>query len=116
MKEMCSCEIYYSTKIEEGLFIGHGVGTVIGSRNIIGKGFRIFQNCTIGHRSKSSLGNRIGNDVICYAGAKIIGENNIGDNSIIGANAVVTKDIPGNMIAYGSPLKIKKRTENTNIL
>ena len=116
MKDICSCELYFSNQIAEGLYVQHGLGTVIGSRNTIGKGFRIFQNCTIGHRSKSSKGNIIGNNVICYAGAKIIGENKIGDNTIIGANAVVTKDIPPNMVVHSSPLEIKVKSSETTIL
>src|SRR5699024_2177315 len=51
MKDLCSCEIYYSVEIGEGFYVFHGIGTGIGSRNKIGKGFRIFQNCTIGHRN-----------------------------------------------------------------
>ncbi len=116
MKEICSCEIYYSNQIDEGFYVVHGIGTVIGSRNKIGKGFKIYQNCTIGHRNKSAKGNVIKDDVVCYAGAKILGENEIGSNTIIGANTVITKNVPSNMIAYGNPLIIKEKTTKTNIV
>lgn len=109
MRELCACEIYFSNQIDVGFTIVHGVGTVIGSRNIIGKGFKIYQNCTIGHKERGGKGNVIGHNVICYTGCNIIGENNIGDNAVIGANTSIFKDIPANSIALGSPLIIKKK-------
>jgi serine O-acetyltransferase len=116
MKEMCSCEIYYSNIIGEGFYVVHGVGTIIGSRNIIGEGFRIYQNCTIGHRNVSGKGNKIGNNVTLYAGSKIIGETVIGDNCIIGANTIVTKSIAPNMVVYGNPLTLNCINPDTNKL
>lgn len=108
MRELCACEIYFSNQIDVGFTIVHGVGTVIGSRNIIGKGFKIYQNCTIGHKEIGGNGNIIGDNVTCFAGSNIIGENTIGNNSIIGANSNIFKDIPPNSIAFGNPLIIKK--------
>ena len=108
MKDLCSCEIYYSNQIDEGFYIVHGEGTVIGSRNRIGKGFKIYQNCTIGHRTKNASGNIIEDNVTCYAGVKILGENKIGSNNIIGANTVITKNIPSNKVVYGNPLIMKE--------
>jgi serine O-acetyltransferase len=116
MKDLCACEIYYSNQIDEGFYVVHGEGTVIGSRNKIGKGFKIYQNCTIGHRNKNGKGNTIKDDVTCYAGVKILGENEIGSNTVIGANTVITKNIPENMVAYGNPLIIKKKNLATNIV
>jgi serine O-acetyltransferase len=116
MKDLCACEIYYSNQIGEGFYIFHGEGTVIGSRNKIGKGFRIYQNCTIGHRTQNATGNIINDNVTCYAGAKILGEIEIGSNTIIGANTIVTKNIPANKVAYGNPLIIKDIQSATNIV
>ena len=48
----------------------------------------------------------IGNDVIIYAGAKVFGKINISDDVVIGANAVVTKDIPAFSVAVGVPAKV----------
>jgi serine O-acetyltransferase len=50
MRKWCGCEIYFNNEIGEGFYIIHGLGTIIGSRNIIGRMFRIHGNCTIGHR------------------------------------------------------------------
>ena len=97
-------EIFYSADIGKGFKINHGVGTVIGARCKIGDNCMIHQNCTIGDRK----GGRptIGNNVIIYAGAMILGDITIGDNTIIGANSVVTKSCPPNSILVGSPAKI----------
>lgn len=63
----------------------------------------IHQNCTIGDRN----GGRpiIGNNVIIYVGAMLLGNITIGDNSIIGANSVVTKNCPPNSIMVGTPAR-----------
>lgn len=116
MKDLCSSEIYYSNKIDVGFYIFHGAGTVIGSRNQIGKGFKIYQNCTIGHRSKNAVGNIIKDNVTCYAGVKILGQNEIGSNVVIGANTVVAKSIPANKVVYGNPLVINEVRPATNIV
>lgn len=47
----------------------------------------------------------IGNNVIIYAGAMLLGNITIGDNSIIGANSVVTKNCPPNSIMVGTPAR-----------
>lgn len=97
MKELCGLEIYFNNQIEEGFYIIHGQGTVIGSRNTIGRGFKIHQGCTIGHKiNGGGDGNCIGNNVTMYANASVIGALNIGDEVIIGAHALVLEDIPKN--------------------
>lgn len=97
MKDLCSCEIYFNSMIDEGFYIVHGEGTIIGSRNTIGKGFVIHQNCTIGHKvNGSGSGNTIGNDVKMYCNSSILGALTIGDNVTIGAHTMVNKDIEAN--------------------
>lgn len=97
-------ELFYSADIGKGFKINHGVGTVIGARCKIGDNCIIHQNCTIGDRK----GGRptIGNNVIIYAGAMILGDILIGNNCIIGANSVVTRSCPPNSILVGTPAKI----------
>ncbi|WP_299017172.1 hypothetical protein [uncultured Polaribacter sp.] len=97
LKEVCCCEIYFNNSIDVGFYVVHGEGLVIGSRNTIGKGFIIHQGCTIGHKiNGSGKGNFIGDNVTLYCNSSIIGELNIGNNSIIGANVVVNKDVKEN--------------------
>jgi maltose O-acetyltransferase len=55
----------------------------------------------------------IGNNVWIGAGARIVGGNTIGDDVIIGANAVVTKSIPSNSVAVGVPAKVIKKVTDT---
>lgn len=99
LKELCSCEIYFNNEIDEGFYIVHGEGTVIGSRNKIGKGFKIHQGCTIGHRKNGvGNGNCIGNNVTMYCNSSIIGELNIGDEVIIGGHVMVHQDVGTNKI------------------
>ena len=102
------CSISPGAKIDSGLSLPHPDGVIIGEKSTIGKNVTIYQQVTIGQNHGKYP--TIGDNVIIYAGAKIIGGINIGDNSIIGANAVVTKDIPANSIWGGNPAKeIKKR-------
>lgn len=108
-------EISPDTKIGAGLRIFHGFGIVIHENAEIGKNFTILQNCTIGNgnRETSKIAGHIGDNVVLSAGSVVIGDVKIGNNSIIGANAVVTHDIPENSIAVGAPAKVIK-TLNKN--
>lgn len=109
MRECCACEIYFSNQIGVGFEVIHGVGMVLGSRNIIGNGFKIFQGCTIGHRNRGEPGAIIGSDVVLYANSAILGRVRIGDHVVIGSNSLVMSDIPSNSIVYGNPAKVVKR-------
>lgn len=99
LKELCSCEIYFNNKIDKGFYIVHGEGTVIGSRNKIGKGFVIHQGCTIGHKKNGEgNGNKIGDDVKMYSNSSIIGELVIGNNVVIGGNVLIFENIENNKV------------------
>jgi serine O-acetyltransferase len=99
LKELCACELYFNNEIGEGFYVVHGEGTVIGSRNKIGKGFIIHQGCTIGHKKNGvGSGNTIGNNVTMYCNASIIGELNIGNNVVIGGHVMVTTHVPDNKL------------------
>jgi len=99
LKELCSCEIYFNNEIAEGFYVIHGEGTVIGSRNKIGKGFKIHQGCTIGHKKNGEgNGNVIGDNVTMYCNSSIIGELKIGDNVVVGGHVMVYKNVENNTI------------------
>ncbi len=97
--------IPYSTKIGSGFVIGHFGGIVVNDLAVIGK------NCTIAHSVTVGKANRgknkgypvIGDNVYIGAGAKIIGKVTVGNNVAIGANCVVTKDVPDNAVVAGVP-------------
>lgn len=97
-----------------GLYIQHGFSTIIAARSI-GENCHINQQVTIGYNgSESSI---IGNNVTVTAGAIVIGNVSIGDNSIIGAGTVVTKDVPERAIVVGSSartLRVKENSDNIN--
>ncbi len=105
MKSLCGSEIYWDAAIDQGLLLVHGSGTVIGSRIKIGKGFRIYHGCTVGHKELKGYhrGPRIGNDVILFANAQVLGAIEIGDNVTIGANALVINSVESNQIVGGIP-------------
>ena len=93
--------------IGEGLFIQHGYSTGIGGHSI-GKNCWINQLVVIGYSDKGKAPT-IGDNVHIATGAKVLGDITIGDNSIIGANAVVVKDVPPNCTVVGVPAYIIKR-------
>lgn len=102
-----NCEIFFSADIADGLFVVHGLGTVIGPRVRSGKNLTIYQNCTLGAQYDTAHSNpTLGDDVIVYAGAKVIGGINVGKNAVIGANSVVTKDVPSGAIVVGIPARV----------
>ena len=99
LKELCSCEIYFNNSIDEGFYVIHGQGTVIGSRNTIGKGFIIHQGCTIGHKKNGEgTGVVIGDNVTLYCNASILGDLKIENNVTIGAHTLVSTNISSNTI------------------
>jgi serine O-acetyltransferase len=97
----------FTTDIAPGLFIQHGFATIISARKI-GKNCWINQQVTIGYLNDTDCPT-IGENVFIYAGAKIIGKVRVGDNSIVGANAVVIKDVPDNCTVVGVPAYIVRR-------
>jgi serine O-acetyltransferase len=91
-------------EIGEGLYISHGFATGISAKSI-GK------NCSIGHQV--SIGNYKGyptilDNVTIYAGAVILGKITIGNNTVIGANATVLKDVPDNCTVFAAPPMVMK--------
>ena len=104
-------EIHPGAAIGKGLFIDHGMGVVVGETSIIGDNVTLFQGATLGGTGKET-GKRhptIGNNVVVGAGAKVLGNIEIGDNSYVGANAVVIKSVPPNATVVGVPAHITKQ-------
>ncbi len=104
-------EIHPGATIGNGLFIHHGMGVVIGETTVIGDNVTLYQGVTLGGTGKEK-GKRhptVGNNVVIGAGAKVLGNIKIGDNSYIGSNAVVIKDVPDNSTVVGVPGRITKQ-------
>jgi len=105
-------EIHPGATIGKGFFIDHGMGVVIGETAVVGDHVLMYHGATLGATGKDNSGKRhptVGNNVIIGSGVKVLGNVTIGDNSKIGANAVVLKDIPANSTAVGIPAKIIKK-------
>lgn len=104
-------EIHPGATIGAGFFIDHGMGVVIGETTIIGDNVTIYQGATLGGTGKEK-GKRhptIGNNVVIGAGAKVLGNILVGENSYIGSNAVVIKDVPPNSTVVGVPGRITRQ-------
>jgi serine O-acetyltransferase len=96
-----------SCEIGRGTFFSYGgIGVVLHARCKIGDNVEIGTNVTIGGRSGHYDVPEILNNVYIATGAKILGPIKIGNNVIIGANAVVIKDVPSNVTVAGIPAKI----------
>ena len=98
-------EIHPAAEIGKRLFIDHGMGVVIGETTIIGDEVTIYQGVTLGGTGKEQ-GKRhptIGNAVVVGAGARVLGNIEIGSNSRIGAGSVVLRSVPEDSTVVGVP-------------
>lgn len=95
-----------TTKVGDGVLFFHSYGTILNAREI-GEGCRIVCNITLGDKKgKTPI---IGKYVEILPGAVIAGDVMIGDNCVIGPNAVVYKSVPANCVVVGNPAYILKR-------
>jgi len=107
-------EIHPGATIGKRFFIDHGMGVVIGETTEIGDDVMLYHGVTLGGRSLNH-GKRhptVGDRVTIGAGAKVLGPLHIGDDSAVGANSVVTHDVPPNSIATGIPAVVRARNAN----
>ena len=108
------CQLGNTTIFGKNVTLGNGgLGTVIHKRAVIGDNVNIGTCVTIGGSTKKYGVPVIGDNTIIATGAKILGPVRVGKNCVIGANAVVIKDIPDNCVAGGVPARIIK--ENIDI-
>ena len=103
-------EIHPGAQIGKGFFIDHGNGVIIGETTIIGDNVTLYQGVTLGGTGKEH-GKRhptIGNNVLISTGAKVLGPFKVGDNSRIGANAVVLQEVPPDSTVVGIKARVVK--------
>jgi serine O-acetyltransferase len=105
-------EIHPGAVLGPGLFIDHATGVVIGETAEVGEDVTIYHGVTLGGSGRDT-GKRhptIGDRVIIGAGAKILGAIKVGDDSRIGANAVVVKEVPSSSVVIGVPGQVISRS------
>ena len=107
-------EIHPGAKIGKNLFIDHGMGVVIGETSDIGDNVTIYHMATLGGIAPSINSNdqrnikrhpTIEDEVVIGSGAQVLGPVRVGRCAKIGANAVITKDVPENAVMVGIPAK-----------
>ena len=111
---MTGIEIHPKAKIGKNLFIDHGMGVVIGETSEIGDNVTIYHMVTLGGIAPSINSDNqrnikrhptIENEVVIGSGAQVLGPVTIGCCAKIGANAVITKDVPEKAVMVGIPAK-----------
>ncbi|MBW0012673.1 serine O-acetyltransferase [Mycobacterium sp.] len=104
-------EIHPGAILGPGLFIDHATGVVIGETAEVGQDVTLYHGVTLGGSGRDT-GKRhptIGDRVVIGAGAKVLGAIKVGDDSRIGANAVVVKEVPSSSVVVGVPGQVISR-------
>ncbi|WP_297476560.1 hypothetical protein [uncultured Photobacterium sp.] len=113
LKFICGLDISPKTKIGAGFILHHPQNIVINADSVLGDNVMLKHNVTIGNKVDPVSGLHvspvIGNNVELSPGVVVLGNVSIGDNSIIGAGAIVVKSIPKNSVAVGNPAKVIKQ-------
>lgn len=108
-------EIHPAAQLGRGIVIDHGMGVVIGETAIVGDYTLIYQGVTLGGTGKEQ-GKRhptVGSHVVIGAGAKVLGNIEIGDRTRIGAGSVVLRSVPADCTAVGIPARIIHSDQRT---
>jgi serine O-acetyltransferase len=116
--ERTGIDIHPGATIGEGFFIDHGTGVVIGETAIIGRRVRLYQHVTLGARSPLGIARHaattrlarhpiVGDDVVIYAGATILGRVTIGDRATIGGNVWLLSDVaPDSVVVQPEAIRL----------
>ena len=113
-RALTGIEIHPGATIDEGFFIDHGMGVVIGETSEIGKNVTMYHGVTLGGTSwkKGKRHPTIEDNVIIGANAAILGPIRVGENSKIGSGSVVNKDVPPHSTVVGIPGRVVFREGN----
>jgi serine O-acetyltransferase len=113
VRALTGIEIHPGATIGPRFFIDHGMGVVIGETSEVGSDVTMYHSVTLGGTSlyKGKRHPTIGDRVVIGAGSKILGAIEVGDDSRIGANAVVVKTVPPNSVVVGVPGQVVRRAK-----
>ncbi|AMT95494.1 serine acetyltransferase [Brevibacterium linens] len=114
VRTLTGVEIHPGAVIGRRFFIDHANGVVIGETSEIGDDVMLYHQVTLGGTSMAQTKRHptIGNHVLVGAGAKILGPVVVGDNSAVGANAVVVKDVAADSSAVGIPATVRSKKKD----
>ncbi len=110
VRSVTGVEIHPGAQIGRRFFIDHGMGVVIGATTVIGDDVMLYHGVTLGGRSLARGTKRhptVGDRVTIGAGARVLGNIDIGDDVQIGANSVVVKPVPTGAVATGIPARVR---------
>ena len=109
-RTLTGVEIHPGATIGRRFFIDHGMGVVIGETSVVGDDVMLYHDVTLGGRSMAKVKRHptVGDRVTIGSGARVLGDINLGDDSQIGANSVVTRDVPAGAVAVGIPAQIRE--------
>ncbi|MEZ7514295.1 serine O-acetyltransferase [Flavobacterium frigidarium] len=111
IRVICSADIPVGIKIGKNSVLKHnGLGVVIHENALIGENVIIMQHVTLGGRNGRGAP-VIKNNVFIGAGASVLGDITVGESAMVGAHAVVIKDVPKGVTVGGVPAKILKKIE-----
>jgi serine O-acetyltransferase len=105
VRTLTGVEIHPGARIGRRFFIDHGMGVVIGETAQIGDDVLVYHGVTLGGKDLAT-GKRhpsVGDRVVLGAGCTLLGAVIVGSDVVVGANTVVTKDVPPNSVVTGSP-------------
>lgn len=104
-RRITGIDIHPAAQIGHGVFIDHGLGTVIGETAVIGDNCILYHGVTLGANTFEKVDRhpKLGNHVIVFANATLVGPIHIGDHSIVASGAVVVKDAPPYSKLIGIP-------------
>lgn len=105
-----SVDIHYTARVGPGLVLRHCMNVVVGRHARIGRNVLIFHGVTLGVRFGPGDGMpSVGDHVVLGAGCCLLGPIHVGDEAVVGANTVVTRDVPARSLCTGSPARISDK-------
>ncbi len=110
VRALTGVEIHPGAVIGQRFFIDHGMGVVIGETAVVGDDVMMYHDVTLGGRSLKRVKRHptVGDRVTIGAGARVLGDITVGDDAQIGANSVVTRNVPPGSVAVGIPAQIRQ--------